>query len=119
MHELSICEVLITTILTEMDRIKPPPRRLLKVRVVLGELRQVVPECLQFAYEELSKGTPAEGSTLEIVHRPVTARCRQCGWEGEIKDKLFLCGRCEAANVEVLTGKELYLDSLEIDQDDE
>ena len=116
MHELSLCESVLRTVLAELAR-QAAGARLLKVRVAVGGLRQVVPESLTFAYEALSAGTRAEGSTLEIVEVPITARCRKCAWEGRIEARLFYCGACRAADVEVLTGKELYLESLEIDDD--
>lgn len=116
MHELSICEGLLKTALAELGR-QDPGARLLKVRVAVGALRQVVPESLTFAYEALSAGTRAEGSTLEIVQVPITARCRKCAWEGKIEGRLFYCGACRAPDVELLTGKELYLESMEIDRD--
>ncbi len=116
MHEISICESLLKTALAELGR-QAPGARLLKVRVAVGALRQVVPESLHFAYEALSAGTRAAGSKLEILPIPVAARCRRCGWEGAIEGRLFYCGACRAAEIEIVRGKELYLESLEIDDD--
>lgn len=116
MHELSICEGLLKAVLSELGR-QGPGARLVKVRIAVGGLRQVVPESLTFAYEALSESTPAAGSALEIVAIPVTARCRKCAWEGRIEQRLFNCGACRSPDVETLTGKELYLESMEIDRD--
>lgn len=91
MHELSICEGLLKAALSELGR-QSPGAKIVKVRVAVGALRQVVPESLTFAYETLSENTRAAGSTLEIVDIPVTARCRKCGWEGKIEQRLFYCG---------------------------
>lgn len=78
----------------------------------------MVPDSLAFAYELLTRGTPAAGSRLEIRHVPAAARCRGCGWEGELRVPVFLCGACQSGEVELLTGKELHLENLEIEQDD-
>ncbi len=115
-HELSICEGLLKVVLSELGRLSPDAK-LIKVRVAVGALRQVVPESLTFAYETLSENTRAAGSTLEIVDIPITVRCRKCGWEGNIEQRLFYCGACRSPDVETLTGKELYLESMEIDED--
>jgi hydrogenase nickel incorporation protein HypA/HybF len=84
----------------------------------VGALHQIVPENLKFAYEVLTRETPAAGSELMMVSVPITAQCRACGWKGEIRSPLFLCGACNSGEIELIGGKELYLDNLEIDQDD-
>lgn len=117
MHELSICQSVIDAAVAELDRIEKPCR-LRKLNVKIGALRRVVTENVQFIYSEISKGTPVEGAELNLQIIPITARCRACGWEGEIPDIFFRCGSCGKSNLEVLTGSELYLDSLEVDQDE-
>ena len=92
-----------------------PAEEVRKVRVVVGAMRQIVPETLAFAYEVLTKETPLAGTELEIVPVPVKARCRACDWTGPIEDAFFICPTCEAVDLEVLAGMELYLDSIEIE----
>lgn len=114
MHEISLCEGLVQSILSELDKL-PTGTRLLKARVVVGALRQIVPESLQFAYETMTQENRAKGSRLELIIKPLSGRCRQCSWEGEFLERIFHCPKCESGNVELTGGKELYLDSLEIE----
>lgn len=118
MHEFSICSELVAAIVSEMEKIDPPPRKLVGARIVVGKLRQIVPETMEFAYEVLTKDTPASGSKLEVVSAPIACECRTCDWKGEIEHSLFLCGECESTDLEVTGGRELYLASLEIDRDE-
>ena len=118
MHELSIATSLLEAVLAELARIEPRPGRLVKVRVVVGQLHQIVPDCLTFAYEAVARGTPAEGSRLELAALPVEVRCGRCGWEGPIKMPFFQCGSCGGTDVQMRKGKELYLDSLEVEPAD-
>ena len=118
MHELSICEGLVDAVLAEMGRVTPPPRRLLKANVVVGAMRQVVPDSLIFAYQSLTKGTAAEGSVLDIVPAPIAARCKQCGWQGDYPDPLFQCEECKSYDLDIEGGTELYLESLEVEEDE-
>ncbi len=118
MHEFSICEGLVGTVVAEMAKHGAKPGSLRKTRIVMGKLHQIVPDNLTFAYEVLTRETPAAGSTLEMKAVPVTARCAACGWEGEIQPPLFLCGACNSGEIELITGRELFIESLEIDQDD-
>jgi len=115
MHEFAIGEELVKAVLGEMGRLTPPPRNLRSVRVVVGALRRVSPEHLRFAYEVLTRDTPAGGAALEVTTVPVTALCRDCGWQGEIDEMLFLCQDCGAANLQTLQGMELFLDRLEVE----
>jgi len=120
MHEFSICQALVDAVTEEMDKIEAPrPFKLLTARVVVGTLRQVVPDILQTAYEIISKDTPARGSSLEIVRAPTTGKCNRCGWSGEIRDVFFQCGKCGYAGIELTGGMEIYLDNLEIVPDEQ
>jgi hydrogenase nickel incorporation protein HypA/HybF len=118
MHELSLCEQLVDLTLDEYRKLDPPPMRLVRVSVVVGRMRRIVPESLRLAYEILSQGTPLAGSALDLQDRPVTGRCQTCGWRGAIEESVFLCPDCGSANLEVISGMELYLDCLEVEQDD-
>ncbi|MBN1595106.1 hydrogenase maturation nickel metallochaperone HypA [candidate division FCPU426 bacterium] len=119
MHEFSLCQGLVESILEEMSRLQPPPRRLLAARVVIGRLRQVVPDYMQWAYAVLVKDTAAAGSELLVRTTPVRAKCPDCGWEGELALTFFACPVCSSAGIEIVNGLELYLENLEIEVEDE
>lgn len=118
MHEFSICQEIVTSVLSEMEKVGSPCR-LIKTTVLAGKLRQIVPEFLIFAYETLTKDTMAEGSTLEIEAVPIVIKCRECGWSGEVEGEYFFqCAECKSNRVEIASGKELYLKSLEVERDE-
>jgi len=114
-HEFSIAQTIVKAVLAELKKVRPA--RLVRARVVAGGLHQLVPANLTFAYEVLTKDTPAAGSVLNIRNVPITAECRQCHWRGEIRGALFVCGRCKAGDIEITGGRELYLDSIEVEKD--
>lgn len=118
MHEFSICEQLVRVIEEELARRGPGPVRLLSARVAVGGLQQIVPENLRFAFEVLTRDSSVTGATLELREIPITATCRQCGWQGEIQPNRFICPECTGSDLETHTGRELYLESLEIEEDD-
>lgn len=116
MHEFAICERIIAAVQEELDRL-PPPARLCRAHVVAGALHQIVPDYLETAYQVLTRDTPLDNSEMVLDVRPVVGRCRACSWEGEIQPPFFQCGQCEALDVEMTAGKELYLDRLEVEAD--
>ena len=119
MHEFAICKDLVEAVVTETAKIRPKPCRLVKARVVVGALRQIVPDNLMFAYGILSKDTIVEGSVLEVRPLPVVGKCETCGWQGEMAKDNFSCEECKSDKVELVGGTELYLDNLEVTTDTE
>lgn len=115
MHEFAIGECIVETVRDEMGRLEPEPH-LVRAYVVAGGLHQIVPDYLSTAYEVLTRGTLMEGSELVLEVRPVAGRCRCCAWEGEITPPFFQCGRCEALDIEMTAGTELYLERLEVEE---
>ncbi|RWX43944.1 hydrogenase nickel incorporation protein HypA/HybF [Candidatus Electrothrix aarhusensis] len=116
MHEFSICHTLVEKVLEEADKLTPPPVRVTQAGIACGKLRQIVPEYLQTAYEALTKDTIAEQSVLEIREIPIVGCCTACGWKGELAvDYGFACPVCAAPTPEVISGQELYLETIEVE----
>ena len=106
-------------ILSELKKLDPPNPKLLKASVVIGRLRQIIPETLQFAYEILTKETVIAGSKIEVISAPILAKCPKCGWEGEIKENNFRCGKCGSGEIELSGGMELYLNNLTVEKNEQ
>ena len=117
MHEFGICEGIVSAAVEALGR-STVKGRLKTTRIVVGRLHQVIPETLRFAYGILAQDTAAAGSVLEIREVPVAVACRACGWSGDIAMPLFRCGACQSGEVDVVRGRELFLESLEIESDD-
>lgn len=90
-------------------------KRVLQVKLKVGELTNAEPDALQMAFEAFSKGTVCDGAELIIERVPVTGRCRSCHQEFKIKSLFFLCPNCSDNNIEVIEGEELLLESLEVE----
>jgi len=116
MHEFSICQGLVKAILSELKKLDTPKPKLRKASVVIGRLRQIIPETLQFAYEILTKETAITGSTIEVISAPILAKCPKCNWKGEIKENNFRCGKCGSGEIELSGGMELYLNNLTVER---
>jgi hydrogenase nickel incorporation protein HypA/HybF len=109
MHELSIADAIVA-IAAEHAR----GRSVAKVEVKIGHLRQVVPSALAFAFELVAEGTPVEGADLEIEDVPVRVTCRTCAADGRAAEFPLTCPKCGSADVDVLSGDELYVDFIEL-----
>jgi hydrogenase nickel incorporation protein HypA/HybF len=85
------------------------------IRLRIGALSGVVPDALEFAFEALAPGTPAEGAQLAIEHVPARFWCATCTREFQADDMLAECPDCHRPSGELRAGREMELASLEID----
>jgi hydrogenase nickel incorporation protein HypA/HybF len=112
MHELSIAESVVA-----IARRHAGGRRVYKVELRVGYLRQVVPSALEFAFELLANGTELEGAELAIDEVPPCGRCRTCGTETTLPSFPLQCGSCGGLNLELLAGEELLVEALELEEE--
>lgn len=111
MHELSIADSIVR-IATEHAN----GRRVTKVYLTVGHLRQVVPSALTFGFELISQGTPVEGAELEMTVVPAAGTCRVCATETRLQSFPLQCGECGGLDMDVVAGEELYVKSLELEE---
>ena len=112
MHELAICQALMTQVqqVAEKHGAQAVERIVLKV----GRLSGVEPDLLKLAFEVARVGTVADTAELEIGSVPVEVKCRTCGAESEAVPNRLLCSNCGDWQVNVTAGEELLLVSLEL-----
>jgi hydrogenase nickel incorporation protein HypA/HybF len=112
MHELSIAQAIF-----DVAERHAAGRRVSKVEVRVGHLRQVVPDALDFAFTLITPGTALDGAELEIEHVPARGRCRACGAQSTLADFPLRCARCGGLDLQVTAGEELLVAALELEQE--
>ena len=93
--------------------------RVVAVHLKLGRMTTFVPKSIAFYYEALIVDTPLAGSQIIIEEIDVTGRCNNCGHEIAFKEPIFICDDCGSVDIEILTGRELVIESLEIPDEGE
>ena len=111
MHELSIAESVVQVASRHAEG-----RRVTKVYLKVGHLRQVVPSALAFSFELVAQGTPVEGAELEVQQVPAAGLCRDCGEETRLESFPLQCRACGGFDLEILQGEELFVESLEMEE---
>ena len=110
MHELSIADSIVA-----IASRHAAGRRVVKVEVRVGHLRQVVPDALAFAFQVTAEGTCVAGAELDLQEVPAAGRCRTCGHQSELGGFPLQCAGCGGLDVELTAGEELLVNSLELD----
>jgi hydrogenase nickel incorporation protein HypA/HybF len=114
MHELSIAESIVAVVERHARG-----RRVTRVEVSVGHLRQVVPSALEFAFELTTKDTPLDGAELVLEEVPAAGRCRSCDEMSRFDGFPLACRACGAWDVEVTAGEELRVEALELEEEEE
>ncbi len=114
MHELSIAQALVDQV--EEARRANNGGKVVSVRIRIGEWQQVVPEILTGYFDYLAQDTLLEAARITIDTVSATARCYDCDHVFPVPDILLVCPDCGFRSCELLTGKELEL--IEVGLDD-
>jgi hydrogenase nickel incorporation protein HypA/HybF len=110
MHEFSIADaILVKTLEISAANGGAPVER---VRVLVGGLRQIVPEMLTFAFEALANDTAAKGAFLEIEEAQAQVLCVNCEHVFAPDELFWSCPACGAAGGNPVAGEELILQSV-------
>ncbi len=115
MHELSIAESIIEIV---RDNFPANGGRLKSIKVRIGELAAVLPDSLEFCFNAITKGTTLEETRLVIERRGIVARCADCGAESSVQELSFRCAACGSVNVKLISGNELQVVEIEIDDEE-
>ncbi len=113
MHELAITQSMFDLVLEQAKKVGA--KKVGKINLVIGEMTGVVGDCVQFYFDFISKGTLAEGAALSFVMVPPKAQCRGCDKPFELKEFDWTCPYCGGNSLQIVAGKELFVESIEVE----
>ncbi len=115
MHELpvtkSICEIVLR------HAAKNNASRVLSVNLEIGALSDLQRAWVQRYFDYLSRDTVAEGANVSIDRVPATFRCDSCQQPFQVVSLLaegVCCGRCNAGDVTMLSGRQYLVKNIEV-----
>ena len=116
MHELSIAQNIVEIIQQSVPR--PEWGNVRVVRMKVGTLSGVVPDSLDFCFSVISSQTSFSKAKLEIERVPFAVHCSSCN-ETNVNDVgIVVCQSCGSAETEVISGRELQVTEVELDNDE-
>ena len=117
MHEMGIMSGVLQTVVASAEH--AGATRVTSVQLSIGRMTEAIEDVLVFAWEALSEGTICEGAELKVNMVEPRSRCLECGAEFEHDRFHRVCPSCGNALTELIAGRELQLDSIEVDIPDE
>ncbi len=116
MHEFSIVSAIMEQVMDLAQ--KHNARIVTEVQLDVGQLKQIVSEVMQTAWESATKETLAEGSILIMTEIPIIVKCKSCGqsWQAEVDD--FMCKQCQVVDMDLISGDEIILKSVSLENDE-
>jgi hydrogenase nickel incorporation protein HypA/HybF len=115
MHELSIAMSIVE--MAEEESQRQGGLRVTSVRLRLGALAGVVKTALMSSYELACEATFLTGSKLVIEDVPGVVFCPACNAKRPVQNsEWFRCSACGSLASEIVSGKELEVVSLEVEE---
>jgi len=116
MHELFIAQNIREIVLQSVP--DGQCRLVRTVSIKVGELSGVIAESLDFCFSAITKDTPLEGTLLRIEHVPFGLRCRACNRTFSNNEGTVLCPRCGGNDTVVISGTELQVVAIELEDEE-
>lgn len=117
MHEMSLMESLLQRGQSFLAPYKVEKVNHLIVRA--GVLANIMPDAFAFAFEALSADTLFAGAELIVEKLPIRARCPACGKIFTSETLPLICPGCDNTAVEIVDGSEVYLASIDFEEEGE
>lgn len=112
MHELSLAQAIVRIVREHIS--SRDTEHVAQINVRVGKSAGVVAESLRFAFQAVAADGPLERAELVIDEVPFRVHCFHCTTDSENTDGLGICARCGGTDVEILSGIELEVSSIEM-----
>jgi hydrogenase nickel incorporation protein HypA/HybF len=89
-----------------------------RVNLKIGKLAAVVPESLRFCFQIAAQDTPLRNAELIIEEIQIVITCKACQNQWAITEPVFQCYHCNSNSIEIISGRELEISSIEIVDED-
>ena len=110
MHETMMAQSLLSTISVEAEKQNAKP---ISAKISCGVLNAINDDILCFAFDAIAKDTACEGVKLEIEHKQMQGRCKNCEEIFEIELCRPVCPKCGSEDFELQPDAPLVLEEIE------
>jgi hydrogenase nickel incorporation protein HypA/HybF len=113
MHELSLTQEMLHIALEHAE--KYGAKKILSLKLKIGAMSMLDPECFRFYFDEFSKNTIASGALLDFIKSVPEIECSSCNRKSKLDDFIMTCPLCNSIDVTLLSGQEILLEDMEVE----
>ena len=117
MHELSVCQEIITQV--NEIAFQNQATAIESITLQVGPLSGVEAPLLKQAFPFAAAQTVAENAKLIIEELPVIVECKQCGSQSTVVPNKLICGQCGDYHTQLVSGDEMLLASVELTRENQ
>jgi hydrogenase nickel incorporation protein HypA/HybF len=111
MHEYSVTKSLVDLCNREAD--KNNIKMIAKINLKIGKFTGFSPDSIEFYFEHLKVNTKCSNAKIEFEETPIKIKCHNCGKQHVIDEPILLCPNCGSGEIDLLTGREFLVTSIE------
>lgn len=111
MHEYGVTKSLVDVCNQEAE--KNNMKKIYKINLKIGKFTGFSPDSIKFYFDYLKADTKCADANILFEAVPIRIKCQDCKQESVIDEPIFLCLRCGKTNIEILSGREFYIESIE------
>ncbi len=115
MHEVAIVDALIAQVEEEVRR-AGVSGKVVRLDLSIGRLSGVSVDAIRFALELLAPGTIVESAQVEIRQPAAVVCCAACDHRAEVEQIPVRCPRCGSRELTIEGGREMLLESIELEE---
>ena len=112
MHELAITEQILHLALHHAKEANA--RQVTDLHLQIGELATIIDDSVQFYWDIISQGSLCQGATLHFHHTSARFHCLDCNQDYALANELTACPYCQSIHVQIVSGQEFQLTSIDI-----
>jgi len=113
MHELYATQAILEKAIQKAD--ETGAKRITNLYLVVGESSTYTEDSVRFYWDDISKGTPAEGAVLHFRHVQTEAQCMSCFTKYSPRNGEIVCPNCGGVGAKIIAGEEFYMEALDVE----
>jgi len=111
MHEYGVTKSLVD--LCNQEAEKNNLKKIFKINLKIGKFTGFSADSIKFYFDYLKPDTKCVDAEIMFEEIPIKIKCENCKKENIIDDPIFLCPDCGSPDIEIITGREFYIESIE------
>jgi hydrogenase nickel incorporation protein HypA/HybF len=113
MHELPVTQSLLEIALRHAQQ--SDAQRILSLNIVVGQFATIVDDSVQFYWDLIAQDTIAAEARLNFRRVPAELLCQECGQRYTPGLEELDCPACHSNNVKIVSGREFFLESIDVE----